>query len=65
VDFVLLAADAKPLRPQFFSDRIEGISGDVSKQLFDALKGGGFLDDHNYLIEDPRWLGALRRALQI
>ena len=52
---MLLAADPQQLRPDFFSDRIEGVSAEVSGQLFNALKGGGFLDAHNFLIEDPRW----------
>jgi hypothetical protein len=56
VDYVLLAADPRPLHPRFFSDRIEGVSAGVSKQLFSALKGGGFLDGHNYLVENPRWV---------
>jgi hypothetical protein len=54
VDFALLAADPQPLRPSFFSDRIEGVVPEVSEQLFEALKGGGFLDAHGYLIENPR-----------
>lgn len=55
VDFVLLAADPRPLHPRFFSDRIEDVAPEVSQQLFDALRGGGFLDAHGYLIENPRW----------
>lgn len=55
MDFVLLAADPQPLSPRFFSERIEEISAEVSQQLYNALKGGGFLDDHSYLIEDPRY----------
>ena len=54
VDFVLLAADPHPLHPRFFSDRIAGITAGVSKQLLGALRGGGFLDKHGYLIENPR-----------
>ena len=51
---MLLAADPRPLRPSFFSDRIEGVTPKVSQQLFDALRGGGFLDAHGYLVENPR-----------
>ena len=65
VDFVLLAADPQPLRPSFFSDRIEGITAEVSKQLFDALKGGGFLDAHGYLVENPRWPACTRGLCSI
>lgn len=51
---VLVGADPMPLDDHFFSRRIPRFSPEVSRQLVAALRGGGFLDEHNYIKDDPR-----------
>jgi len=43
-----------PLTPLFFSDRIEGITPQLSQRMFTALKTAGYLDDKGLLSHDPR-----------
>lgn len=51
---VLVGADPMPVDDHFFSRRIPRFSPEVSQQLVAALRGGGFLDEHNYIKDDPR-----------
>jgi len=65
---VLVGADPMPLDDHFFSRRIPRFSPEVSRQLVAALRGGGFLDEHNYIKDDPRrtdkkWVPLVRREV--
>ncbi len=51
---MLLGADPAPVNPDFFERRIEDVNASVSRELYEALKQGGILDERDYIITDPR-----------
>ena len=60
----------RPLSPEFFSDRIDGINAETSGKLYEALKKADLLEADGRLKHDPRcaspprlFLHSCRRSL--
>ncbi|XP_057763744.1 uncharacterized protein LOC130985018 [Salvia miltiorrhiza] len=43
-----------PLTPQFFANRIPGLSPNLSVKLFDVFQDKGFIDENGYMRDDGR-----------
>jgi len=52
----------RPVVPQLFSERVEGVDGPAAEALCKALKAAGLLNTTDFLKEDPRCFAPQTRA---
>jgi hypothetical protein len=64
----VVVAKELPLQDSYFSDRIDGMSPDLSRSIGSALRNCELLDEGRYLLQDPRvtdWRECLRRNKEL